>query len=377
MIADFKVAEHAYFIASTVDLLSTGVDVPEVRNIVFFRYRQFAHRFLSDGRARYAPRAGKADVPGLRLHRRLAPVRRRLPRQGAQRHGARACRLRRRRRRARRGPLAGRWRDGANCGAGRYVLDSEGGRDRPVPIEEYRAVSPSASPPRRRRYKTSATAGSIPRRAANSLRLYPRARPARLSSALCNAWATMISMTCWAPRLTALTPRAAVGGPRLSATRRATGSIRCRPPLGVLRAGRSIWRRGDRGLGESDNFQLPAVIAAGGVAALRAAGDPRGMVTDAKRRVLRRKIPWRPRSAKRRKYTPARPSHRCSPSLRNMASPSAAKRKGAADVENELHRRWKAGMDDLDRIVDPSVDAREYVLQPGTFFSIERTVSNL
>ena len=37
----------------------------------------------------------------------------------------------------------------------------------------------------------------------------------------------------------------------------------------------------------------------------------------------------------------------------------------------------KLRMDDLDRIVDPSVDAREYVLQPGTFFSIERTVSNL
>ncbi len=38
MIADFKGAAHSFFIASTVDLLSTGVDVPEVRNIVFFRY---------------------------------------------------------------------------------------------------------------------------------------------------------------------------------------------------------------------------------------------------------------------------------------------------------------------------------------------------
>jgi hypothetical protein len=33
-------------------------------------------------------------------------------------------------------------------------------------------------------------------------------------------------------------------------------------------------------------FQLPGVIAAGGVAALRSAGDPRAMVTDAKRRVF-------------------------------------------------------------------------------------------
>jgi len=37
-IADMKGSNTDYFIASTVDLLSTGVDIPEVRNIVFFRY---------------------------------------------------------------------------------------------------------------------------------------------------------------------------------------------------------------------------------------------------------------------------------------------------------------------------------------------------
>jgi type I restriction enzyme R subunit len=37
---DFRGSSRSHFIATTVDLLSTGVDVPRVRNIVFFRYMQ-------------------------------------------------------------------------------------------------------------------------------------------------------------------------------------------------------------------------------------------------------------------------------------------------------------------------------------------------
>ena len=37
-IADMKGSNADYFVASTVELLSTGVDIPAVRNIVFFRY---------------------------------------------------------------------------------------------------------------------------------------------------------------------------------------------------------------------------------------------------------------------------------------------------------------------------------------------------
>jgi type I restriction enzyme R subunit len=37
-IADFKGASRSHFIATTVDLLSTGVDVPPLKNVVFFRY---------------------------------------------------------------------------------------------------------------------------------------------------------------------------------------------------------------------------------------------------------------------------------------------------------------------------------------------------
>jgi len=37
-LADLRGAPRSHFIATTVDLLTTGVDVPVVRNIVFFRY---------------------------------------------------------------------------------------------------------------------------------------------------------------------------------------------------------------------------------------------------------------------------------------------------------------------------------------------------
>ena len=38
LLADFKGAERSHLIACTVDLLTTGVDVPALRNVVFFRY---------------------------------------------------------------------------------------------------------------------------------------------------------------------------------------------------------------------------------------------------------------------------------------------------------------------------------------------------
>jgi type I restriction enzyme R subunit len=40
MLPDFRSSANSYFIATTVDLLTTGVDVPRVANIAFFRYLQ-------------------------------------------------------------------------------------------------------------------------------------------------------------------------------------------------------------------------------------------------------------------------------------------------------------------------------------------------
>ena len=45
MIGDLKAAECSHFIACTVDLLSTGVDVPWLRNVVFMRHMKSAITF--------------------------------------------------------------------------------------------------------------------------------------------------------------------------------------------------------------------------------------------------------------------------------------------------------------------------------------------
>lgn len=52
MVADLRGTSSSWFVATTVDLLSTGVDVPCVRNIVFFRYLESAivfHQMVGRG----------------------------------------------------------------------------------------------------------------------------------------------------------------------------------------------------------------------------------------------------------------------------------------------------------------------------------------
>lgn len=58
---DFRAAKRSHFIATTVDLLTTGVDVKPVRNIVFFRYLSSPitlHQMLGRG-TRLDPDSGK------------------------------------------------------------------------------------------------------------------------------------------------------------------------------------------------------------------------------------------------------------------------------------------------------------------------------
>ena len=102
----FKDAPRSHYIATTVDLLSTGVDVPAIRNIVFNRYirahaphrRPLRRRAFDGCRPRRERGLGRAQARG----------RPRRPQAGARRLGARACRRARRpRRRALRAARAG------------------------------------------------------------------------------------------------------------------------------------------------------------------------------------------------------------------------------------------------------------------------------
>jgi type I restriction enzyme R subunit len=57
-IADLRGSERSYYIAATVDLITTGVDVPILQNIVFFKYVNSPiafHQMLGRGSRIYAP----------------------------------------------------------------------------------------------------------------------------------------------------------------------------------------------------------------------------------------------------------------------------------------------------------------------------------
>ena len=64
---DLRASSRSYFIATTVDLLTTGVDVPCVRNIVFFKYLKSPisfYQMVGRGTRIDAP-TGKLDVSGV------------------------------------------------------------------------------------------------------------------------------------------------------------------------------------------------------------------------------------------------------------------------------------------------------------------------
>ncbi len=59
-LGELRDASRSHFIATTVDLLTTGVDVPIVRNIVFFKYVRSAIGFYQMiGRGTRSPASGK------------------------------------------------------------------------------------------------------------------------------------------------------------------------------------------------------------------------------------------------------------------------------------------------------------------------------
>ncbi len=63
LIADFKGSKTTHFLATTVDLLSTGVDIPNLANVVFFRYIESPisfYQMVGRGSRTGEPRGSKA-----------------------------------------------------------------------------------------------------------------------------------------------------------------------------------------------------------------------------------------------------------------------------------------------------------------------------
>ncbi|MCK7581614.1 MAG: hypothetical protein MZV65_42300 [Chromatiales bacterium] len=73
-LADLRGASRRFFVATTVDLLTTGVDVPCVRNIVFFKYVRSPIAFYQ-----MVGRGTRLDAPDGKLMFRVVRLYRRRP----------------------------------------------------------------------------------------------------------------------------------------------------------------------------------------------------------------------------------------------------------------------------------------------------------
>jgi type I restriction enzyme R subunit len=288
MIADFKGAEHSFFIAATVDLLSTGVDVPEVRNVVFFRYVSSPIAFYQMvGRGtRLAPEklmfriydyTDASRLFGAAFLAKARSVKEPVPVDGGDdgdNGGA--------------GVLQG---DGVTVrivGAGRYVLDSEGGVERPIAIEDYRAriaARLAAEAPTLQNFRDRWVDPEARRELLSAL---PEGQAGAIKLRLVQNMGEYDLFDVLGAAAYGLDPKSRRARAEAFGYKAGTW-LESLPPAasGVLRA--VVGQFGGGGTEALENptiFQVPAVVAAGGLAALRAAGDPRGMVSDAKRRVF-------------------------------------------------------------------------------------------
>lgn len=290
MIADFKGLPSSFFVATTVDLLSTGVDVPEIKNVVFFKYvtspisfyqmvgrgtrlapgklmfrvydytdasRLFGTGFLSTARTTSEPTPTGSDAPG-------------TPEDDE--GGAKTLRA-----------------DGVSVrivGAGRYVLDREDGVDRAVSFEDYRARLAerlAAAEPRLEGFRER-WIDPDERRALLALLPESQARTLRLIEGL----GDYDLFDVLGAAAYGLDPKSRAGRVETFGWK-ARGWLDGMPPrtAGVLRAVVGQFRTGGIEALESGGvFRVPAVVAAGGLAALRDAGEPRALLWEAKRRVF-------------------------------------------------------------------------------------------
>jgi type I restriction enzyme R subunit len=136
-LADLRGASRRYFIATTVDLLTTGVDVPCVRNIVFFKYVRSPiafYQMVGRGTRIYAP-DGKlmfrvfdytdaTRLFGREFVEKYRPPQERRPKKTAEEPAERVL-----------------WVEGFQVrvtDAGRYIVTEEEGKALPVTVEEYK-----------------------------------------------------------------------------------------------------------------------------------------------------------------------------------------------------------------------------------------------
>ena len=284
---DFRASSSGYFIATTVDLLTTGVDVPCVRNIVFFKYLKSPISFYQ-----MIGRGTRIDAPTNKLTFRVydytdatrlfsEDFTTRPTRTGGEGNGGN-------------GP------DGSSptirvegfdvhiTDAGRFIVVEEDGHPVPVPLEEYKAKMAERlvqevrtlddfrtcwiNPPSRQELIDSLVGSGYP---PTVIRQVEKKEEYDLYDVLAELGWGLTPRTC-PDRVLAFRYKHedwldALPGKAANTIRAIAGQFE---------------RGGTEALENTRVFQVPMVRDAGGISALQQAGTPRDLLTETKRRMF-------------------------------------------------------------------------------------------
>ena len=274
-----------------MDLLTTGVDVPCVRNIVFFKYVRSPIAFYQMvGRGtRIDPPTGKlmfrvydytdaTRLFGEEFKSRFTPPRRE-PTDARTRHASPPPER----------TIQVEGFDVRVSDAGRYIVTMVDGRAMPVTVEEYKerlAERLVAEAPTLERFRARWIAP--PERRDLLGRLPDAGRSALLVRALEDMTRLRPLRRAGRAGLSASPPAPASTAPRPSPTSTPPGWPACPPPgAATLSAlARQFARAGTDGLENPEVFQTPEVARAGGIRALRALGQPADILRETKERLF-------------------------------------------------------------------------------------------
>jgi type I restriction enzyme R subunit len=284
---DLRASSRSHFIAATVDLLTTGVDVPCVRNIVFFKYLKSPISFYQ-----MVGRGTRIDAPTGKLMFRVYDytdatrlfgeefiTRPTKPRQGP-------------------GPeppippppltISVDGFDVHITDAGRFIVADVDGKATPVPVEEYKARLAA------RLVQEVHTLDDF-----RSRWIDPSTRRELVDALVTSGYSpTVVRMVDEKEDYDLYDVLAELGwgmSPRTRSDRTLAFTYKHEdwlnalptPAATTIRAIASQFERcGTPGLENSQLFQTPAVRAAGGLAALRLAGEPRALLTETKTRMF-------------------------------------------------------------------------------------------
>jgi len=285
-LADLRGASRSYFIATTVDLLTTGVDVPRVRNIVFFKYVRSPIAFYQ-----MVGRGTRLDAPTGKLMFRVYDYTNatRLfgeefktkfipPRTGGD------------------GPpppppeptILVEGFEVHVTDAGRYIVTTVDGKAMPVTVEEYKerlAAKLVEEAPTLEEFRTRWIA---PESRQEMLGRLPDAGRSALLVQELDDMKDYDLYDVLAELGYGLAPRTKIGrADAFTYKHRAWLAAMPATAAGTLKAlAAQFARAGTDGLENREVFRTPEVVQAGGLAALKALGRPREVLTETKKRMF-------------------------------------------------------------------------------------------